>query len=425
MINRFIKLNLLYQTGNPSMNNRVLLVSIAFPPKADPESIQTARYAKYLQRQGLVLDVVTSSIPTLFMPYDKSLDDYSIGEAQMIQLKIFENKYVNFLMKKLFPLLWERPDSKMTFHLQWKNVVKNLRHKPDVIYSRAFPLSSTFMAYKLKKHYNVPWIMHLSDPWVESPLHYFNKSTHRYYSIWEAECFSVASFISMTSKKALSLYAQKYPQYAYKMIHSPNVFDPELRMRDAKKMTASNKLRIVYAGGLANTRSAQSFLNAVDQLIEKEPEISQHLEIIFVGEMDRLNRSLFSHPRSVVEHKGLVSNEDAIELQVSADILLVIDSKIDDLSKAVFFPSKLLDYALLGKLIMAITDIESPTDEFVTEHHGKSFQHDQIDLMCKWMHEQVINHRMGSTSFLNYSVDEFYSADFQAMKLADVFKSLI
>ncbi len=51
------------------MKKKILFVSLAFPPKADPEGLQTAKYFHYLQKhKDLQIDVVTSAIPTL-MPW--------------------------------------------------------------------------------------------------------------------------------------------------------------------------------------------------------------------------------------------------------------------------------------------------------------------------------------------------------------------
>jgi len=143
----------------------VLFVSIAFPPKNDPECLQTARFFKYLsQENDLQFDVVTSRMPTLFMPADDSLKSLDVGYRSKVEVPIYESKLTNFILRKvgLGDLMF--PDSKMTFYWQWKRVVRELKNKPDVIYSRSNPISSAFMAAKLKRHFNVPWVMHFSDP---------------------------------------------------------------------------------------------------------------------------------------------------------------------------------------------------------------------------------------------------------------------
>src|SRR5690348_15468138 len=136
----------------------ILFISIAFPPKNNPECLQAGKYFKYLSRiEGNNIEVLTSAIPTLFMPYDHSLERNIPAGTRSVQIKIPENKYLNFLIRKINPALLQLPDSKFLFHYQWKKAIKKLHGLPDVIYSRSFPLSSTIMALKLVKYYRVPW----------------------------------------------------------------------------------------------------------------------------------------------------------------------------------------------------------------------------------------------------------------------------
>lgn len=148
---------------------KVLLISIAFPPKRDPESLQVARYCKYLNViNNLDLGVITSKTPTLFMEEDETLIHYTNGIKIIKELRIYENKYLNFIIRKINPSWMLYPDSKFSFWWQYKNVLSHVKEKPDILYSRSYPISSTLLALELKKKINVPWILHLSDrsaPW--------------------------------------------------------------------------------------------------------------------------------------------------------------------------------------------------------------------------------------------------------------------
>ena len=69
----------------------ILFVSIAFPPKSDPESIQVGRYLKNLTKSSYEINCITSSNPTLFMEVDPYLDHYAEGIKTKHELRIFEN----------------------------------------------------------------------------------------------------------------------------------------------------------------------------------------------------------------------------------------------------------------------------------------------------------------------------------------------
>ena len=151
------------------MKKKILFISLSFPPKSDPECLQTAKYFHYLQKyEDLQIDVITSAIPTLYMPYDPDLEPYAAGVHQLISIPLRENRYVNYIRNRLGLEETVFPDVKESFHKQYNRAIKQLKVKPDLIYSRAYPNSSTIMAYKLKQVLNVPWILHMQFHFLQA-----------------------------------------------------------------------------------------------------------------------------------------------------------------------------------------------------------------------------------------------------------------
>ncbi len=402
---------------------RILFVSIAFPPKGDPECIQAGRYFQCLSDNcSISLDVVTSLSPTLFMAVDKTLEKYANVKGQLIELPIYESKYINFLIRKIFPVFLSRPDNKMSFHWQWRKVVRRLAKKPDVVYSRSYPLSSAIMAKKLATYYNVPWVLHLSDPWTLNVLHNHTSRELSYHSRMERKCFELASIISLTSQETLLLYKKRYPALTKKMLVFPNVYDNDLVSSRTKPENSRNeKFRIVYTGGLANTRSAKPLLEALHRLHAENPFLSNQIEMIFAGDMSRENRKVFETCKlPSVRHLGLVSAMHASTLQKSANLLIVIDSQINDIEKAVFFPSKLMDYAILRIPILAITDKDSVTSNFVTDHGGKCFTHNEVVGMTNWLKSLLL----GEIKIEMKELSREFSSQYQAERLIGIFNSI-
>ncbi|MDN5205663.1 hypothetical protein QQ008_30040 [Fulvivirgaceae bacterium BMA10] len=403
----------------------VLLVSIAFPPKNNPECLQTAKCFKYLSKHAEInLDVVTSKSPTLFMPYDSNLEGYATNIRQLIELPIKENKYVNFSIRKLCPWLLQKPDTKFTFFKQWKKVVKSLKQKPDIIYSRSFPLSSALMALQLKKVYNVPWIMHLSDPWVENPIDTRHKKSIRFNESKERECFNIADAISFTSKKTIEIYEQKYPDLKENFFHFPNVFDPEEIVENDFQF--KSKIRFVYTGGLVEDRSPNHIFEAIKLLKERNINVDEKAEFVFAGDFDRKNLGYFdTYNLSCVKNLGFVSYAEAQKLQQSADVLLVIDTPFEDSRKAVFFPSKILDYIIAQRRILALTDRASTTYDIVHHKFGECVEHKNVAEIAKQI-EQAINaySNKDKTYFNIKRIDSTFSAEFNTHRLVELMSKL-
>jgi len=401
------------------VEHKLLFVSIAFPPKNDPECIQAGRYAYHLKHKfNWNLEALTSMSPTLYMPYDHSLEKLIDG-IKLNEIRIFESKISNKLLSFLSPKVLSKPDSKYSFHYQWRKRLKEI-DKLDIIYSRSFPLSSSIMALKLKRYFDVPWVMHLSDPWVESPLHDMKSKYHVNY---ERQTFDEADLVSFTTEQTLNLYVKKYPEYEKKFFISSHIADDDLDVR-ASQRKPNRKIRLVYTGGLANTRTPETFLKGLEIAASKEPKVVEHLEVLFAGPIDSRNREIVEKYRylNCLKHLGTLKQSESIDLQGSADILLVIDSEISDSEKNVFLPSKIIDYAQRSKYILGITEKGSPCEIFLEKYGGNSFAFEEEYEIAEHLIELIENPK-----FLQAmrSIPEDYTAEVQVAKLHEKFISLL
>ncbi len=405
----------------------LLFISIAFPPKNDPECLQTAKYFRYLKKNGnLKIAVLTSASPTLYMPYDKNLEQYTEGIENLIEIKITENKYLNFLKRKFVPGYFDKPDSKTSFYYSWKKAAKQLKEKPDIIYSRSFPLSSAQMGLMMKKYFDVPWVLHLSDPWAFCPItQYKTEKEQAYHHEQEKKCFEAASYICLTSDKTIELYKNNYPEFSSKFLYFPNVFDPV----DFKKneYVFKEKIRIVYTGGLVENRSVSYLIDALNILKKEHPQVLDVFEFIFAGAMDSYNKSFFEKSAfRNLRYIGLLPYNEALDLQRTADILLVIDNPIDNPDKAVFFPSKLLDYMLMQRNILAITTLGGTSDDLLKSINAITVSHsDKNGLVAALLNIHKAHTEKDNSFFFRENIDEHFSADYNAKRLVETFESLL
>jgi len=405
----------------------VLFVSIAFPPKFDSEGLQVAKYFKYLSKEcnenNLPIDVVTSAIPTLFMPEDGSLKAADTGYRQKIEIVIRENKYRNFVFRKIAPQLIDRPDSKFNFFQQWKKVVSELKEKPSAIYSRSFPTSSAVMAMKLKEFYKVPWVMHLSDPWVDDPTNKLYGKALEINKELENKCFEAADKICLTSDQTIDFYAAKYPQYKNKFEFFPNVYD-HVDIPEKSANPVNQKLRAVYTGGMAGVRSPEPLLKAILQLPE---DARSKLEVIFSGFADRNNTAIFDKYKDncirFIGSKG--TYKEAIQLQQTADVLLLIDFPIKEKKLRMFFLSKLLDYMIAGRYIVATSGEGSACRQIIDGKLGKCFAEDETEQLKNHFLFLLDKFEKEPTFFQIKGIDPIYDAKYNAKRLFHLFNEFI
>ena len=406
---------------------KILLISIAFPPKSDPESIQVGRYCKALLKEKWEIDVITSALPTLYMEEDPDLSCYANGINRLHQVTLFENRYINFLLRKINPTCLQYPDSKYSFQFLGPKVAK-----PDLIYSRSYPLSSTLLALKYKiKWPDIPWVLHLSDPWVtqyegETPATQFRNNSKRWNQKKEALCFRWADKISFTSDKTIDLYRSYYPEYAHKFILSPNVFDEERVFKGP--VDFKEKIRVIYTGGFGEKRNPDIFLEPLIQFKLNHSVIFNQFEFIFSGPMTQENKSKFEKYKQIpnLKHLGMIPYNEMLELQKTAHVLLNIDTDIKDPKQSVFFPSKLLEYFAANRRVLTISNEHALTWDVVQENGGDCISFSETEKLSTFL-ELYYN------EFLNQNHDFFqplaaqtkYSAGRNAASLSSIFLSLI
>lgn len=408
------------------MKPNILFISLAFPPKNCPESLQTAKYFKYLKDLTGDIQVITAACPSLFMPLDKSLERYLSEETIITELYAPESKYLNSLIRKSFPVLLELPDHKILFTFQTGNITRKLQIEPHIIYSRSYPLSSAFIAYKLRRKLNIPWVLHLSDPWTISPIEKRTPVGARYNNQKEAEFFSMADYVCLTSKETIHMYTRKYPELEHKFVFMPNVYDPEDKTPTLKK-SQSEKVIFTYTGGLANTRTNAHLLKALHNLYITEPDFLKNVVFNFAGSFDRKNTALFKeYNLPFVNNLGILPFDKAKQLTSDSDVLIVIDTFFQNPDDAMFLPSKILDYAVAGKPILAITSRNSTTWKFIQGRFGSCYEHNNINKIIAGI-KTIINNTQTCNDYNTLAHSSFleqYAADYNAQRLADLFNRL-
>jgi glycosyltransferase involved in cell wall biosynthesis len=360
-------------------NTNVLFVSVAFPPKFDSESLQTERvFRELLTRKGYKFGVVTANPAHIRnMPVSATMTDFSNQIDDYIELTVYENKWLNRTLA-IFGLS-QLPDTKRAFHRSPLEAFDNLSHQPDVIYSRSFPPSSAILAYRLSVHFDVPWVMHLSDPWTLSPILHYSKIELSYNQAWERLCLERARFISFTTERTLDLYAAHYAELANKFFITRNSVEINDSMRETGTVSATelrdDKLRIVHTGLLNRHRNPAMMLKALETVRHEWPEVFARIKLIFAGPCDRHVARIFAEHHNLVSYVGTVTYDESRKMIAEADLVLSVDIDFPNDSSAVFLPSKLLDYGAAGKKIICITNKGSPSADFVTKSGGAVFEH--------------------------------------------------
>jgi glycosyltransferase involved in cell wall biosynthesis len=353
----------------------ILFVSIAAPPKSGAESLQVGKYLHHLSKKSKVT-LVTSPAPNVgWKKKDESQSYLLQGVDKIIEINTLSSlgKWRGFAARKLFKRCLNKPDADFLFHWRVNSILKDLSPKPDVIYSRSTPFSSAILANKLKQDLHRPWVMHLSDPWTDSP---YGNYKNAYGIEAEKKCFENADMISFTTEETLSFYSEKFPAYKSKFFVCPNVFDSAELVKE--QMVFNNqKLILMHSGNLYAKRTIEPLIKSLESLSESE---KNSIEVVLAGHLDDYNNQLIESSALKCVHRiGFVSASESYELQRKADILVSIDKPLEEPIDKVFLPSKIQDYIAARKYILAFTGLNSASYNTVHGRYGICFEHDKPD----------------------------------------------
>ncbi len=348
----------------------ILMISPQAPPKNSPESIQVGRYLEELDKHNHIT-LVTTAVERGWIAKDDSLD-VELLNTDIITLQMpFHNAVIRVLSSQyLKPFVL--PDKDFWIRFKASSIIRKLTFQPEIIYSRSLPFSAALLAKDLKHQLGVPWIMHLSDPWVDSPYRTAFRNEKLMMQL-ELSCFNEADAITVTTESVASFYRNKYPKAANKIFVSSNIMPlrPINTSRDVNK--DNDKLMLVYTGALYGKRRATTILKAFEFIKKSEPEMLRLLDIKFVGNMSEdIREEIEAYNFPQVQILGRHNYKDVLEIQAKADIMVSIEPDGKEPLLKTFLPSKMLDYVALGKPILSITPQNSESWKFCNKGYGWS-----------------------------------------------------
>jgi glycosyltransferase involved in cell wall biosynthesis len=406
------------------MEQNVLVVSVSAPPQNSPESLQVAKYLKYLSASWKIT-LVTIKSAGGWRRADDSLNINLAKIKQIIRLPHFTSGIYFRVLKIFFRNSIVRPDQDFLFFYQWKRAVKAIKDKPSLIYSRSTPFSSSIMALRLKKHYNVPWVMHLSDPWSISPHFAYTGSVRMYHEAMELECIKYADIVSLTSYETIDAYKSRYPQYADKFRFFSNVYNDEELTPNPFQF--NGKLRFVYAGNFyGEGRSPEFLLRAIKQIVNGHNNFFDNAEFIFIGRFNKDIQDIFNaYNFSFIKIRKEYSFEDSVSEQRNGHVMILIDWKFEQ-EKSIFFLSKILGYMASQRTILAITEKGSTCYNVIEGKYGHCYDHYDTDGIAAYLTNAVNNYQQKNLKFFTVeNPDPAYSSQVNTDILSTLFATLL
>ena len=367
------------------MKKRVLLISYYFAPQNTIGAIRPTKMAKYLERMGYEVTVICGGglddkkDPTLQRDLEQLSDvhliqewnplrEYAAKKAQAgtanaqtatkepsAQVEAVQKKTgIVTTLKRHFGKLIDNVYlyigwlSDRDFARRAKQEVKKLSQTYDCVLSSYATISTHEIAYYAKKTGKAKkWIADFRDE-VNMAFSWQAGRQRRYIRMVRQN----ADLITAVSYGVLDMMDMEQDGRVL-----TNGFDREdLAMADAAPST--EKLRVVYCGYISDGRKdiphrdLSPMMRALRQLVDEGLLDQSKLQLVYAGSQGEVFEEVAaaSGLEACVEDHGMVSRQESIRLQLSADILLMASWHMT--GRKGILTGKLFEYMMMNKPVV-------------------------------------------------------------------------
>ncbi len=295
------------------------------------------------------------------------------------------------------------------------------QYHPDVIYSTAGPASTHLAAYFLHKISSIPWVAEIHDPLVYDTEKIKLRQRYLFKNWIEKKICTHAAAVIYFTDHALESAHQRHPIEGMKVVLRPGAAPPATSEVVYGKR---DKIHFGHFGSLATSRNLNRFIEALALLFKEHPDWQEHvvLDVYGSGLDDVSQKALSTFPlgHTLQEHgrlefdiqTGKSGRQQVIEAMKRCDVLLILHGS--GLICEEYIPSKVYEYLLMGRPVLALTAETSELGTIVLECGHRvadpddaSAIKDQLkEYIMKWMDSGLEDEQVDSPYTIKQTVDK-------------------
>jgi glycosyltransferase involved in cell wall biosynthesis len=231
----------------------------------------------------------------------------------------------------------------------------------DVVYSSSSPVSCHLAAALIAKRAGLPWVADFRDPWIGNAFAAPPRALHAYLQKRiERRIVHLADRVVFPTSGVADAYAARYPGAAHRFVVIPNGYDRSDFPAQATSPDAAQdgRFHLAYGGSLYGERELELFLDGIELLVERRPEVRDRLAVDFIGWLSLHNQAVaasYATPTRLgpmLSFAGFLPHRDAVARLAAADALLQVIG--EGPNKGQIQGGKLMEYIGLDRPILAV-----------------------------------------------------------------------
>ncbi|MBI2794941.1 MAG: glycosyltransferase family 4 protein [Ignavibacteria bacterium] len=389
---------------------KVLVVAYHFPPGGGPGVQRVLKHVTYLREFGwqpIVLTVKDGEFPArdesllAKIPNDVVVERAAIvepyavykrfmGRQTAVDVNVNKSKKQRTGFKEriaeVIRATFFIPDAR----IGWLGSASKLgvdmvrRHGVDAIYTSSPPYTCSLIGKRIKRQSNLPWVAGFRDPWtgfLTTPDRWFLPAAID--RGLERSVFQTADAVECAWQGIIDDAMSKYPHLNAGKFHLiPNGYDsadfPQF------KPAANDVFTVTYTGSMYGRRNPQTFLQALDRLMQQGRISPSMIRLRFIGRFGDDVADMFSSSQfaSSIENIPYVPHVESLKWLMKSDVSLLIVDESKESDKIV--PGKVYEYLGIGKPVLALSPQGSAISELIKEtQSGVSIPQQDVDGIAK------------------------------------------
>ena len=412
-------------TGS-SPARRLLIISYVFPPVGGAGVQRAVKFVKYLPEYGWRASVLTALNPSVPVQDESLLRDVP-SDTTIVRAPTLEPSYgvkalvagrgartgggrqvvanglkaiTRFAASRLL-----QPDPQILWYpaaaRAGSRLLQSTRH--DAVLVSGPPFSSFLVGAALSRRAHIPLILDYRDEWALSNAHLENRGFGRLAQqmqdmVQRRVVRAAAGLVATTASSARTLRETLDDAGSNARVLSiPNGFDPDDFAGPAPQVIPGERFRLVYTGTLWNLTSVAPLVEAVLSLDRRAPDVTSHLELVFVGRRTAEQQALLDPcraTRALLTQYDYAPHDTAIGFIRSAHLLCALLSDAAGAERVL--PGKIFEYMAAERPILVI----APRGDLwqLTELYPAASRHEPRDVgsIARFLERAVEMFRAGS-----------------------------
>lgn len=269
------------------------------------------------------------------------------------------------------------------------------KNRLDAIITTGPPHSAHMIGLNLKNKTGIPWLADFRDPWTN--IDYYkdlklSKSADRKHHKLEKMVLETADAVSVISP---GMYREFEGIVKRKYHIIPNGYDEE-DIKPKINNQKSDYFVLSHIGSLTKTRTPQSLLKVLGEMVVENKELAKKLKIRNVGKLDiNALESIRKYKlESYLELIDYLPHNEVITEQATATILLLLVNNTPNAK--LILTGKIFEYLASGRPIICIAPTDGDAANVIKETEcGKAFGFDDTKNLKEYLSQSFAEFTKG------------------------------